>query len=66
MSNIILTLQNAVAQAVEQLFGEATDAGKVLINPTPGDFPGDYSVVVFPFVKIAKKAPDATAEALGV
>lgn len=63
--NIVTTIQNAVAQAVEQLYGEATDAGKVLVNPTPPDFTGDYSVVIFPFVKVAKKSPDAAAAEIG-
>jgi arginyl-tRNA synthetase len=64
--NILDTLQNAVARAVEALYGEKTDAAKVQINSTPSDFKGDYSVVVFPFVKIAKKAPDAAAAEIGV
>ncbi|MDO8366843.1 MAG: arginine--tRNA ligase [Saprospiraceae bacterium] len=63
--NIVSTLQNAVAQAVEQLYGEATDPAKVLVNPTPPDFTGDYSVVIFPFVKVAKKSPDAAAAEIG-
>jgi arginyl-tRNA synthetase len=63
--NIVSTLQNAVAQAVTQLYGEATEPGKVLVNPTPPDFTGDYSVVIFPFVKVAKKSPDATAAEIG-
>jgi arginyl-tRNA synthetase len=65
MPNIISTLQNAVAQAVEQLYGEATDPAKVQVNNTPPDFAGDYSVVIFPFAKIAKKAPDAAAAEIG-
>ncbi|MBC7777531.1 MAG: arginine--tRNA ligase [Phycisphaerae bacterium] len=63
--NIVSTLQNAVAKTVEQLYGEATEPGKVLVNPTPPDFTGDYSVVVFPFVKVAKKSPDAAAAEIG-
>lgn len=63
--NIVSTLQNAVAQAVEQLYGEATDPAKILVNPTPPDFTGDYSVVIFPFVKVAKKSPDAAASEIG-
>ncbi|MBX2890423.1 MAG: arginine--tRNA ligase [Saprospiraceae bacterium] len=65
MSSIIHTLQNTVARAVEKLYGEATEPSKVQVNNTPPDFTGDYSVVVFPFVKIAKKAPDATAVEIG-
>lgn len=63
--NIVATLQNAVAQAVSQLYGEATEPAKVLVNPTPPDFTGDYSVVIFPFVKAAKKSPDAAAAEIG-
>jgi len=63
--NIVTTLQNAVAQALEHLYGESTESGKVLINATPPDFTGDYSVVIFPFVKVAKKSPDAAAAEIG-
>ncbi len=63
--NIVTTLQNAVAQAVAHLYGETTEPGKVLVNPTPPDFTGDYSVVIFPFVKIAKKSPDVAAAEIG-
>ncbi len=64
-SNIVSTIQAAVARAVEALYGEATAPDKVLVNTTPPDFTGDYSVVVFPLVKVAKKAPDATAAEIG-
>ena len=65
MSNIVSILQNAVAQAVEHLYHEKTEPSKVLVNPTPPDFAGDYSVVIFPFVKVAKKAPDSAAAEIG-
>lgn len=62
---MIAQLQTAVAKAVEHLYGESVAAEKVQINPTPPEFTGDYSVVVFPFVKIAKKAPDLAAAEIG-
>jgi len=65
MSNIVSILQHAVAAAVTELYGEPTDAAKVQVNTTPADFTGDYSVVIFPFVKVAKKAPDAAAAEIG-
>lgn len=65
MSNIVSILQDAVAKAVAELYGEATDPAKVQVNTTPSEFTGDYSVVIFPFVKIAKKAPDAAAAEIG-
>jgi len=63
--SIVSTLQNAVAQAVTELYGEPTEPAKVQVNTTPSGFTGDYSVVIFPFVKIAKKAPDAAAAEIG-
>lgn len=63
--NIVSIFQNAVAQAVEALYGEPIEPGKVLVNTTPADFAGDYSVVIFPFVKLAKKAPDVVANEIG-
>ncbi len=63
--NIVSIFQHAVAQAVEALYGEPTEPGKVQVNTTPADFTGDYSVVIFPFVKAAKKSPDAAAQEIG-
>ena len=63
--NIISILQQAVVQAVEHLYQHQTEAEKVLVNTTPPDFTGDYSVVVFPFVKLAGNAPDQVAAAIG-
>ncbi len=63
--SITNTLKEAVANAVTQLYGEATTADKVQINSTPAEFTGDYTVVIFPFVKLAKKAPDAAAAEIG-
>lgn len=63
--SLIHTLQSAVADAVEKLYGEPTPADKVQVKPTPAEFTGDYTVVVFPFVKAAKKSPDAAGEELG-
>lgn len=63
--NIQTIIQTAVAQSIEQLYGEPTEAKKVQINATPKEFSGDYTVVVFPFVKLAKKSPDAAGAEIG-
>ncbi|MEO6039114.1 MAG: arginine--tRNA ligase [Saprospiraceae bacterium] len=63
--NIISILQQAVAAAIGHLYGAPTEPDKVQINTTPSDFTGDYSVVIFPFVKLAKKSPDAVAAEIG-
>lgn len=62
---IIERLQQAVSQAIENLYGEPIAADKVQIAPTVSEFTGDYTAVVFPFVKLAKKAPDVVGAEIG-
>jgi len=63
--SIITTLQKEVATAVETLYGQAFPTEKVVVNVTRKEFEGDYTVVVFPFAKLARKAPPMIAEELG-
>ena len=62
---IIETLQKAVAQSIQDLYGATEEASHLQISPTRAEFTGDFTLVVFPFVKIAKKSPDACAEEVG-
>jgi arginyl-tRNA synthetase len=63
--NLTQQVKAAVAAAVTQLYAAPTVAEAVQINPTPAEFVGDYTVVVFPFVRAAKKAPDVAAAEIG-
>jgi arginyl-tRNA synthetase len=63
--NIHNILQNAVAKAIEHLYSQPFEPSGVQINRTPKEFQGSFTVVVFPFVKLAKKSPDVTAQELG-
>lgn len=38
----------------------------VVVERTKSTFEGDYTVVVFPFVKYSRKKPDETAKEIGV
>jgi len=63
--NIETSLQSLVKTAVAQLYQfEATDA-QVQLQKTKKEFEGDLTVVTFPFVKAAKKAPEAIGEEIG-
>ncbi len=59
------TIQQGVAEAVKALYG--LDAAPQTTTPqaTRKDFEGDLTVVVFPFLKASRKAPEATAEEIG-
>ena len=63
--NIISTLQSEVVAAIATLYGQDFPAEKVPVNVTRKEFEGDYTIVVFPFSKIARKAPPMIAEELG-
>ncbi len=54
-----------MVNAVEHLYKHSIKENDVLLNATRKEFEGDYTVVVFPFTKIARKAPPAVAEELG-
>lgn len=63
--NIISTLQSEVAAAIAALYGQEFPASKIPVNVTRKEFEGDYTIVVFPFSKLARKAPPMIAEELG-
>ncbi|MBQ0141818.1 MAG: arginine--tRNA ligase [Prevotellaceae bacterium] len=56
---------NAVVNGIKELWGGNVDAGKILLQNTRGEFKGNITVLVFPFLKLSKLSPDQTAGALG-
>ncbi len=65
MIDIIALIQDKVMEGVEHLYQEKIDRSKVALNTTRKEFEGDYTVVVFPFTKAAKKGPQQVGEDLG-
>ena len=63
--NIITTLTQAVADALKNLYGIESDAITIVLQDTRKEFKGDYTLVVFPYVKQARKAPEAVANEIG-
>lgn len=64
-TDIFNLLQEGVATAVKSLYETDFPAEKVTISPTRKEFEGDYTVVVFPFSKAARKKPEGIGEDLG-
>jgi len=63
--DIISIIEDNVIDAVKTLYGIETNAQSLSLSPTRKEFKGDYTLVVFPFTKGAKKAPPQIAEELG-
>lgn len=58
-------IQDGVIAGIQSLYGEPISADQITMSVTRKEFEGDYTVVTFPFTKIAKKKPDEIAQELG-
>ena len=58
-------IADAVKQAVKSLYGQEVPDKMVQVQKTRSEFEGNLTVVVFPFVKMARKSPEQTAQELG-
>jgi len=58
-------LCQAVAKALGALYGLETEAGNISLQATRREFRGSHTLVVFPWVKAARKSPEAVAEEIG-
>jgi arginyl-tRNA synthetase len=56
---------NAIAEIIKEKFGEEALASALTLQKTRKEFEGDFSFVVFPFVKMARRSPEQTAEIIG-
>ena len=58
-------ISQAVANALKALYGLEADPGKIQVSATKKEFEGNLTVMVFPFLKASRKAPEATATEIG-
>jgi len=58
-------IADAVKQAVKSLYGQEVPDKMVQVQKTRSEFEGNLTLVVFPFVKMARKSPEQTAQELG-
>jgi arginyl-tRNA synthetase len=58
-------IKEAVLQTIKELYQIDLDENSIQIQKTKKEFEGDFTLVVFPFVRYSKKSPDATAQEIG-
>ncbi|MDE7025960.1 MAG: arginine--tRNA ligase [Paramuribaculum sp.] len=58
-------ISQAVSRAVSELYGVDTPADNIQIQTTKKEFEGNLTVVTFPWVKAARKAPEAVGTEIG-
>ena len=54
-----------VARAVRELYGVDADPKSIVPQTTRKEFEGNLTVMVFPWVKAARKAPEAVGQEIG-
>lgn len=63
--NIEQKIQQAAISAVKVLYGMDADEKMIQLQKTRSEFEGNLTLVVFPFVKAAKKAPEMVGKEIG-
>lgn len=58
-------LKRIVAKALHNLYGQAYNEADLTLNTTKPEFEGDYTIVLFSFVKQLKKSPEQLGNELG-
>lgn len=58
-------LKAAISQALNVCFSIEIDAKSIDLQPTDKNFKGSHTLVVFPFVKLARRKPDEVAKMIG-
>ena len=59
------TIQNKIQEAIKSLYNHEISINQIQVQRTRKEFDGDFTVVVFPFLKISKKKPEETAGEIG-
>jgi arginyl-tRNA synthetase len=63
--SVVSLLKHAVSKAIEATYQKNIAANTILINATKPEFEGDYTVVLFSFVKTLQQNPEVLGNALG-
>ena len=59
------TLQLATSTVIAELYGTTPTLDSIQIQKTKREFEGDFTLVVFPLLKLSKKKPEETAQEIG-
>ncbi|MBV5314346.1 MAG: arginine--tRNA ligase [Prolixibacteraceae bacterium] len=63
--SIELILSTKIIEAIAQCYNHQVEPSLVQLQNTRKEFEGDITLVVFPFVRMSKKSPEATAAEIG-
>ena len=59
-------IKHAAQDALKHLYPDmSVDISMISVSQTKPEFPGDYTIVLFPFIKLLRQKPDAIGKQLG-
>ncbi len=58
-------LTTKFVDTVQSQYGENIKLNSVIINPTRTEFEGEYTIVLFPYVKMLKRSPQEIGDTIG-
>ncbi|RYY55862.1 MAG: arginine--tRNA ligase [Chitinophagaceae bacterium] len=62
---IVSELKEWIGRSLKNLYGQDFATGDLTVGNTKPEFEGDYTLVLFPFIKILKKSPELIGKELG-
>jgi arginyl-tRNA synthetase len=63
--SVVTQIKQVTSRAISELYSIDLQPLDILVNATKPEFEGDYTVVLFAFVKQLKKSPDVLGQELG-
>lgn len=63
--NVESIISDWCLEGAQAIYGKEVTASQIQIQQTKKDFEGDYTLIVFPFVKLARKSPEAIGQEIG-
>ncbi len=63
--SFIQEIKNAGAAAIHSLFQVEIKPGELLVNETKPEFEGDYTLVLFPLLKVLRQKPEKAGAVIG-
>ncbi len=63
--SVVEQLKSSTANAIKALYDIDFSASSILVNDTKPEFEGDYTVVLFAFIKQLKKSPEVLGKEMG-
>ena len=60
-----IVLKQKIREALSSLYNAKVDDNHIQLQETRKDFPGDFTLVVFPLLRFSKNTPEQTGESIG-